>query len=156
MRCGTLVVAGMLTAGAAAADPKGVTVVAAFTHGPLVITQTTSKVIFNWDAFSIHAGTVTFTMPGTTQTALNRVTGAPSTVLLGALTANGQVFLINPAGKVTLAGTISAAPVKVATLSAPNNTTIAATTAKSVLDNLINTSRIVEARTAALVTAGSC
>jgi filamentous hemagglutinin family protein len=137
-------------AGAAGAQPQGGAVVggkATIAHGPAVVI-TSSTAIVNWAGFSIPpgTGTVVFSQPPPSQTALNRVKGVPAPVLLGALTANGQIWAINPAGKAAPIGT--PAP---STLTAANNIPVVVTTAKSVLDRLINTSRIVEAQTAATV-----
>src|SRR5690348_2287413 len=64
-----------------------------------VITQTTNKTIITWSAFGIPAGsTVQFVQPGKSSVALNRVTGGSVSNILGDLIANGQVWLINPAG----------------------------------------------------------
>src|ERR1051326_3291195 len=64
-----------------------------------VITQTTNKTIITWSAFGIPAGsTVQFVQPGKSSVALNRVTGRSVSNILGDLIANGQVWLINPAG----------------------------------------------------------
>lgn len=57
------------------------------------------KAIINWGDFSIAAGEVTsFVQPSSHAVVLNRVTGALSSQILGALEANGKVFLINPNG----------------------------------------------------------
>ncbi|MFH0796661.1 MAG: filamentous hemagglutinin N-terminal domain-containing protein, partial [Candidatus Omnitrophota bacterium] len=65
----------------------------------LTITQSTGKAIVNWSSFSIgSAELVQFLQPGASSAALNRVTGAESSAILGQLLANGQVFLINPNG----------------------------------------------------------
>ena len=63
------------------------------------ITQTTSNLIINWNSFSIGAGdSVRFVQPNSSSVALNRVIGADPSVILGSLTANGNVFLLNPNG----------------------------------------------------------
>ena len=63
------------------------------------ITQTTSNVVINWQGFDIGTGqTVQFVQPGIDSVALNRVLGADPTVILGNLTSNGKVFLVNPNG----------------------------------------------------------
>ena len=65
------------------------------------IIQSSDKLIVNWQGFGIGANErVGFTQPSSTSVALNRVTGADPSVLLGQLTANGQIFLINPNGVV--------------------------------------------------------
>jgi filamentous hemagglutinin family protein len=63
------------------------------------ITQTTPQVAINWQSFGIAAGqSVQFVQPGRQAIALNRVTGADPSAILGQLSANGQVFLVNPNG----------------------------------------------------------
>ena len=64
------------------------------------ITQSTDRAVINWNTFNINAGETTrFIQPNSGSVALNRVTGGlgPSTIY-GTLTANGQVWIINPAG----------------------------------------------------------
>src|SRR5690348_7957050 len=63
----------------------------------LTVNQSSDKAIINWNTFDIGAGeTTTFVQPSATSVILNRVTGGlgPSQVL-GTITANGQVFLVN-------------------------------------------------------------
>jgi len=65
----------------------------------LIITQATDKLIANWQGFSIgEGGSVIFNQPGATSLALNRVLGQDPSRILGNLSANGQVFLLNPNG----------------------------------------------------------
>ena len=65
----------------------------------LQINQTSQNVILNWDSFSISAdGTVNFLQPGSSSVALNRVLGGSPSEIFGRLTANGQIFLVNPSG----------------------------------------------------------
>src|ERR1700730_7297647 len=64
-----------------------------------VIHQTTDKAIFNWSSFSISSGAgVAFQQPGSGSIALNRVRGRGASQIDGSLTANGQVWLVNPNG----------------------------------------------------------
>src|ERR1700737_4062712 len=64
-----------------------------------IITQSTSKAIISWSAFGIPAGSsVQFGQPGSSSVGLNRVPGGNVSQIMGSLTANGQVWLINPAG----------------------------------------------------------
>ena len=90
----------------AAAGPEGGTVVggAATIAGQgsaaVVVNQSSSHAIINWHTFNVGAGqSVTFNQPGSSSIALNRVTGGlgPSEIL-GTLTANGKVFVINRDG----------------------------------------------------------
>ena len=72
-------------------------------HGKkeLVITQTSPKAILEWDQFNIDLGhKVTFKQPNINSIALNRVLGNTRSRILGSLTANGRVFLVNPNGVV--------------------------------------------------------
>ena len=106
---GKVFLAGMLIgmAGSVSAGPvlpTGGTVVAGgatigVTATRVDVVQTTSRSVINWTSFSIGTGgTVQFTQPATTSAVLNRVTGADPSSILGTLSANGQVFLMNPNG----------------------------------------------------------
>lgn len=76
----------------------------------LAITQKNAVASINWDSFSIGEGrAVTITQPTASSLLINRVTGATSSQINGSLTANGQVFLINPNGiSIGSKGTVSA------------------------------------------------
>lgn len=67
----------------------------------MTINQSTGKVILNWDSFNISKdAAVRFVQPGTGAVALNRILDPklnPS-IIEGKLSANGQVYLINPNG----------------------------------------------------------
>ena len=63
------------------------------------ITQSSASAVINWQSFGIGAGqTVKFIQPGSSSVALNRVLGSDPSSILGNLTANGKVFLLNPNG----------------------------------------------------------
>lgn len=65
----------------------------------LAIHQTSDKLIVNWDDFSISAGEAThFYQPGADAIALNRILGQDPSVILGQLTADGRLVLVNPNG----------------------------------------------------------
>jgi filamentous hemagglutinin family protein len=69
------------------------------TPGRTTITQTTPQLAINWQSFGIASGqSVQFVQPGRQAIALNRVVGADPSAILGQLSANGQVFLLNPNG----------------------------------------------------------
>jgi len=68
------------------------------TSNTMVVNQTTPKAVLDWRTFNIANGeTVRFDQLDASSVALNRVSGGASTIA-GALRANGQVFLVNPAG----------------------------------------------------------
>lgn len=63
------------------------------------ITQTSVQTVIDWLSFSVGAGeTVRFVQPNVQSVALNRVLGTEPSQILGQLSANGQVFLLNPNG----------------------------------------------------------
>jgi filamentous hemagglutinin family protein len=63
------------------------------------INQSSNSAIINWQGFSIGAKeTVNFNQPGSSSVTLNRVIGNETSVINGALNANGQVFIVNSAG----------------------------------------------------------
>ncbi|AOV97091.1 hypothetical protein A9798_09020 [Edwardsiella hoshinae] len=65
----------------------------------LTVNQRTPGMVATWHSFDIGASqTVQFVQPNSQAIALNRVTGGRESQILGALTANGQVMLVNPAG----------------------------------------------------------
>lgn len=81
---------GEVSAGQAAISQSG---------GRMTIHQATPKAAINWQGFSIGAQeSVQFVQPGATAIALNRVLGQDPSLVLGQLSANGQVFLLNPNG----------------------------------------------------------
>ena len=96
--------------GVAQAGPTGGQVVAGdatITPGALqtLIEQLSNKAVINWDDFSIDPGElVKFIHQNSSDVTLNRVTGDTVSQIRGALTANGNIFLINPNGIVFGAG----------------------------------------------------
>ncbi|WP_245982966.1 beta strand repeat-containing protein [Trinickia fusca] len=65
----------------------------------MTVTQNTPKLSINWNSFNIGAGnTVVFQQPSASSVALNTVLGGSRSEIYGSLQANGQVFLVNPAG----------------------------------------------------------
>jgi filamentous hemagglutinin family protein len=67
--------------------------------GSTTITQSSQNVAINWQSFSIGTGqTVQFVQPNSSSVALNRVLGTDPSSILGSMSANGKVFLLNPNG----------------------------------------------------------
>lgn len=67
--------------------------------GSTTIVQSTQNVAINWQSFSIgQTEAVRFVQPGSSAVALNRVLGPDPSSILGSLSANGKVFLVNPNG----------------------------------------------------------
>ena len=65
----------------------------------MTVTQQTDRLIAYWNTFNIgRDASVTFRQPGSSSVALNRVLGQTPSQIYGRLSANGQVFLVNPAG----------------------------------------------------------
>lgn len=65
----------------------------------MVVEQGSDKAIVNWQGFSIGgAEGVAFQQPGAASVILNRVVGGDPSSILGRMTANGKVFLVNPGG----------------------------------------------------------
>lgn len=81
---------GILSAGAATFARSGST---------LHIDQSSERAAINWQSFSVGANaTVNFNQPNASAVTLNRVVGNESSVIAGALNANGQVFVLNSNG----------------------------------------------------------
>ncbi|MEM9373118.1 MAG: filamentous hemagglutinin N-terminal domain-containing protein, partial [Planctomycetota bacterium] len=87
----------------AGASPEGGEVVegsAEFIFGDDYLRILTGELtIIDWLNFNIDAGyTVEFLMPGVDARVLNRITSGVPTEIMGDLLANGQVYIVNPAG----------------------------------------------------------
>src|SRR4051812_571005 len=86
------------------ASPEGGTVVAGHasitsTPGNTTINQTSQNAALDWQSFNIGVGeSVRFVQPNSSAVALNRVLGSDPSSILGSLSANGKVFLVNPNG----------------------------------------------------------
>ena len=65
----------------------------------LTVTQGSSKAAINWQSFSVGSDArVNFVQPSAQSVVLNQVLGADVSVIQGSITANGQVFMVNPNG----------------------------------------------------------
>ncbi len=81
---------GVVTAGQASIASNGAS---------MTIEQASQHVALDWQSFSIGRGeTVRFVQPNSSAVALNRVVGTDPSSILGSLSANGKVFLVNPNG----------------------------------------------------------
>jgi len=95
----------LVAGGPTLAGPEGGNVVAGAadivqsTPRRLDINQSSDKAVIDWRSFSIGTDEHTnFNQPSASSITLNRVTGDARSDILGRLTANGQVMLINPHG----------------------------------------------------------
>ncbi|MBA4342329.1 MAG: hypothetical protein C0423_09275 [Methylibium sp.] len=67
----------------------------------MTVQQASDKLILNWNSFNIGAGgSVRFEQPHSSAVVLNRVLGHGASQIDGQLSANGQLWLINPNGLV--------------------------------------------------------
>ena len=67
----------------------------------MTVTQQSGKMAVDWTQFNIaREEAVKFAQPGRDAMALNRITGGQKSVIDGALSANGNLFLVNPNGVV--------------------------------------------------------
>ncbi|MDB5967390.1 MAG: filamentous hemagglutinin N-terminal protein [Polaromonas sp.] len=69
------------------------------------INQTSQRLAIDWTSLSTRANeALVFNQPNASAIALNRIIGSSPSELLGSLTANGQVFILNPNGVLFGAG----------------------------------------------------
>ncbi len=87
---------GEVTAGSGAITQAG---------SAVTIDQSSARLAINWQSFDIASHeSVTFNQPSSQAIALNRILGQDPSTILGNLSANGQVFLLNPNGVLFGAG----------------------------------------------------
>ncbi len=103
--CLSLVLAaGLLVSGPAHANPEDGVVAAGSatitTTGPkLDVHQSSNQVVIDWRSFDIAPDEHTqFYQPSSSATALNRINSGDASQILGKLSANGNVIIINPSG----------------------------------------------------------
>jgi len=71
----------------------------AASQAEMAIHQATQNAVINWNSFNIGAGErVNIYQPNAQAALLNRVLGGNPSEIFGTLSANGRVFLVNPAG----------------------------------------------------------
>jgi filamentous hemagglutinin family protein len=81
---------GVVTAGSGSINTRG---------NNTTISQTSDRMVVNWANFDIAKNqAVAFNQPNSNSAVLNRITNAAPTQIDGSLTANGRVFVVNPAG----------------------------------------------------------
>ena len=87
---GALPTGGRITSGAGAIATSG---------GKMTVTQNTAKLIASWETFNIgESASVRFAQPDAGSTVLNRIADQNPSRILGSLSSNGTVFLLNQNG----------------------------------------------------------
>ncbi|AXQ29783.1 filamentous hemagglutinin N-terminal domain-containing protein [Solimonas sp. K1W22B-7] len=100
----SLAIAGVVAPGLVLAAPSGGQVVGGQatiggTGGNVVVNQASNSAIINWQQFSVGGNEyVVFNQPSASAAVLNRVIGGSPSEILGNISANGRVFIINPSG----------------------------------------------------------
>mgnify|MGYP006270888411 CR=1 FL=1 len=85
---------GQVTAGAASIATSGTADAPA-----LSITQTSQRAAISWSSFNLGSNaTINFSQPDASSVTLNRVQSSDASQIFGRISANGQVYLINPYG----------------------------------------------------------
>lgn len=68
-------------------------------NNTMTVTQTTDKAVLNWNSFNVSQdAAVNFAQKNASSVALNRVFSGTPSKILGSVTGNGQIYLINPSG----------------------------------------------------------
>lgn len=71
----------------------------ASTANSMTVTTGSNRTIINYNSFSVGTGnSVQFLQPSSSSATLNRVIGSEGSSILGSVTSNGQIFLVNPNG----------------------------------------------------------
>lgn len=90
MSSATLPTGGTVTAGSASISASA---------NAMNVNQSSQRAAINWQTFSIGSNaSVNFIQPNASAITLNRVVGSETSVIDGAMNANGQVFLLNSSG----------------------------------------------------------
>ncbi|WP_143694907.1 two-partner secretion domain-containing protein, partial [Variovorax sp. JS1663] len=86
----TLPRGGQVAAGSASLSTSGST---------MTVGQASQRAIINWSSFDVGAAAaVNFVQPNAAAVTLNRVTGGSASQIFGRVSANGQIYLVNPSG----------------------------------------------------------
>src|SRR3990172_2679477 len=150
----SLAVATCIATGVAMANPVAPTVVsgqASFSSVGKSLTVTNSpNAIINWQGFSIGAGEITrFQQQSAASAVLNRVVGQDPSAILGTLSSNGRVYLINPNGILFGQGSrVDVAGLVATTLNLSNSDFLAGRLnfeAGAVANSLVNQGEIISA-----------
>jgi len=114
---GGQVAAGLVTIG----QPAG---------GQMTVRQASDRSVVNWQTFNVGAGgRVDFQQPSASSATLNRVSGNTGSVIAGQISANGQVFLVNPNGiQITPSGAVRTGAFVASTLDIKNSDFLAGRT----------------------------
>ena len=87
---GSLPTEGQITAGSGTITTSGT---------QMTVNQSSQQLIANWGTFNIgENAAVRFNQPNSSSAALNRIFDQNPSQIMGSLSSNGQVFLLNPAG----------------------------------------------------------
>ncbi len=102
---GSLLASSAYAADAANAKVVGGTGSVSQSGATTTINQSTQRLAIDWTGLSTAANeALVFKQPNAAAIALNRITGSSPSTLLGSLTANGQVYILNPNGVLFGAG----------------------------------------------------
>ena len=87
---GALPTGGQITAGRGTIATSG---------NQMTVNQSSQQLIANWQSFNIgQNAAVSFNQPSISSSALNRITDQSPSQIMGSLSSNGQVYLLNPSG----------------------------------------------------------
>lgn len=110
MKSGALSIAALMTLGTSAwaLDPGALPTGGVISEGSglistngsaMTVTQTSQRMVADWQSFNIgEQASVAFMQPGANAAALNRIHDLNPSQIMGRLSSNGQVFLLNHAG----------------------------------------------------------
>lgn len=97
--CGLGLLAGTVSAGPTGGQVSAGTASITQSGATTTIQQASQKAAIDWTGFSVgKSESVRFNQPNASAITLNRVTGTERSEILGNLSANGQVFILNPNG----------------------------------------------------------